>query len=104
MESPGTYGDHRVEIEPDTLAAAATGGTSLGVKSHHHQGVDRIGDGLRVSGRSTDDDVIEAIEPNAPDTSWCLGVLWHPEEDPADSVIPALVERARTFAADRIAP
>lgn len=104
MENPGTYGDHQVEIEPDTLAAAATGELALGVKSHHHQGVDRLGDGLRVSGHSKDDGVIEAIEPASPDAGWCLGVLWHPEEDPADSVIPALVERARAFAADRIAP
>lgn len=102
METPGTFGDHRVEIEPETLAAAAAGATSLDVRSHHHQGVDRLGEGLKVSGRSADDDVIEAIEPAAPDANWCLGVLWHPEEDPADSVIPALVERARIFAADRI--
>lgn len=102
MDNPGTYGDHRVTIESDTRAFDAAGGKDVGVKSHHHQGVDRLGEGLVVTGRSTSDDVIEAIEPDSPDTGWELGVLWHPEEDPGDAVIPALVEQARGYAADRI--
>ena len=103
MENPGAYGDHLVAIEPDTLAAAATGVDSLEVKSHHHQGVDKLGDGLAITGRSETDDVVEAIEPSSADQSWQLGVLWHPEEDPGDAVIPTLVERAKIYAADRIA-
>lgn len=103
MENPGTYGDHRVAIEPETLAAAATGAESLEVKSHHHQGVDRLGEGLRVTGRSATDDVVEAIEPEAAGEGWQLGVLWHPEEDPGDAVIPALVEKSKIYAVDRIA-
>ena len=48
------------------------------MKSHHHQGVERIGDGLVVTGRA-DDDEVEAVE--APERRFALGVLWHPEED-----------------------
>ena len=61
-EVPGTFSDHEVEIEPGSLAARAVGAERAAVKSHHHQGVDRLGEGLSVSGRSADDELIEAIE------------------------------------------
>lgn len=102
MENPGTYGDHQVAVVSDTRAREATGKDLVDVKSHHHQGVDRLGDGLVITGRSATDDVIEAIEPDPGASSWELGVLWHPEEDPDDAVIPALVEEAKRFSADRI--
>jgi putative glutamine amidotransferase len=64
----------------------------LTVKSHHHQGIDRIANGLRASAWATDDESVEAVE--SPDGNFVLGVLWHPEEDPEDRVIPTLVEMA----------
>jgi putative glutamine amidotransferase len=90
---PGSWAEHDVRIEPGSLAAAAAGAESLTVKSHHHQGVDRIADRLRASAWATDDDSVEAIESG--DGGFVLGVLWHPEEDPSDGVIPSLVSRAR---------
>jgi putative glutamine amidotransferase len=65
----------------------------LTVKSHHHQGVDVIPDVLTATAWATDDESVEAIE--SADGGFALGVLWHPEEDPEDRLIPALVERAR---------
>jgi putative glutamine amidotransferase len=62
------------------------------VKSHHHQGVDELGEGLVVSGRSVPDGLPEAIE--LPGRAFALGVLWHPEADEASRVIGALVEHA----------
>ena len=109
MENPGTYGEHDAHTEADTFARKAAGAANLKVKSHHHQGVDRLGGGLVVTGHSVPDGVIEAIEPQpgnpgAADAGegWCLGVLWHPEEDPDDSVIPHFVRRARDYAAARL--
>src|SRR5262245_20941691 len=61
-EVPGTFGDHEVRLEPGTLAAEAAGADRITVKSHHHQGVDEVGEGVIVSGYSVDDDLIEAIE------------------------------------------
>ena len=78
--------------EPGSLAAAAAGTEQLAVKSHHHQGVDRIADTLTASAWAIDDDCVEAIE--SADGSFALGVLWHPEEDPADAIIPSLIARA----------
>ena len=92
--TPGTYGDHEVELEAGSLAAQAAGSSRLSVKSHHHQGVDRIGEGLVITGRSVSDDVVEAVE--LPDRAYALGVLWHPEEDVTSSVIGSLVAAART--------
>jgi putative glutamine amidotransferase len=91
---PGQWTEHEVRLEPDSLAARSAGSERLVIKSHHHQGVGEVGDALQASGWDADDEVIEAIE--SPDGDFTLGVLWHPEEDPDDRVIPALVARART--------
>jgi putative glutamine amidotransferase len=63
-----------------------------GTKSHHHQGIDRLGEGLEVSGWSTLDDLPEAIE--APDASFALAVQWHPEADAGSPLIASLVREA----------
>jgi putative glutamine amidotransferase len=61
-------------------------------KSHHHQGIDELGEGLVVTGRSDLDDLPEAIE--LPDARFVLGVQWHPEADEQSRLIAALVEEA----------
>ena len=84
--------DHAVRLEPGSLAAHAAGGTHHATKSHHHQGVDRLGEGIVASGWSVLDDLVEAIE--VPSARWALGVQWHPEVDPRSPVIRALVAAA----------
>ena len=90
--TPGSWAEHDIRIEPGSLAASAAGTESLRVKSHHHQGVDRIADGFTASAWATDDESVEAIE--SADGHFALGVLWHPEEDPTDRIIPTVIERA----------
>jgi putative glutamine amidotransferase len=92
---PGSFEDseHDVRLEPGSLAAQAAGEELHSTKSHHHQGVDQIGEGLVVTGVSTLDDWPETIE--MPGRRFVLGVQWHPEADEASPVIGALVERAR---------
>jgi putative glutamine amidotransferase len=94
----GAFGDHEVALDPDSLAARAAGSECIAVKSHHHQGVDRLGEGLAVTGRDPAS-LIEAIEMR--DREFALGVLWHPEEDEQSRIIGALVEHARTAAEAR---
>jgi putative glutamine amidotransferase len=89
---PGSWAEHDVRLEPGSLAATAAGSESLTVKSHHHQGVDSIPGSLVASAWSTDDECVEAIESS--DGGFALGVLWHPEEDAQDHLIPALVGAA----------
>jgi putative glutamine amidotransferase len=91
---PGSWAEHDVRLESGSLAAQAAGTEQLTVKSHHHQGVDRIAENLRASAWATDDESVEAIESG--DGAFVLGVLWHPEEDAGDRLIPSLIEQAST--------
>ena len=86
---PGVFVDHEVRLEPGSLAARTAGSEIADVRSHHHQGVREVGDGLSVTGRATMDGTVEAIEdPNHP---FVLGVLWHPEEEEKSRIIKALI-------------
>jgi putative glutamine amidotransferase len=94
--TPGTYGDHDVRFEPGSLAERAAGAEKVLVKSHHHQGLDRLGEGVRATGWSVPDDVVEAIELEG--EAFALGVLWHPEEDVRSNVIAVLAGATRAMA------
>ena len=83
-----------------SLAARAAHAELHGTKSHHHQGVERVGDGLEVTGWATLDDLPEAIE--VPGNRFALGVQWHPEADEASPLIEALVGEAREYRAERL--
>jgi len=92
--SPGSFADadHDVRLAPGSLAAAAAGEEVHATKSHHHQGVDVLGEGLRVTGWAALDDLPEAIE--APGRRFVLGVQWHPEADEGSRVIESFVRAA----------
>ena len=84
--------EHDVTLADGSLAAAAAGEIAHITKSHHHQAVDVLGDGLVVSGSSALDQLPEAIE--LPDRRFVLGVQWHPEADAESTVIAAFVRAA----------
>jgi len=90
----GTFdgADHGVHLTDGSLAARAAGEASHATKSHHHQGVDRIGEGLVVTGWADMDELPEALE--RPDRRFALGVQWHPEADETSRLISALVQEA----------
>ena len=90
--TPGVFTDHRVELQPGSLAARVVGSERTEVKSAHHQGVEELGEGVVVTGHA-DDGVVEALE--LPDRSFAVGVLWHPEEDERSRVVGSLVDEAR---------
>jgi putative glutamine amidotransferase len=91
---PGSFegAEHDVILSEGSLVARATGEIQHMTKSHHHQGVERLGDGLVVSGVSTLDQLSEAIE--LPEAQFVLGVQWHPEADVASTIVRALVDAA----------
>ncbi len=91
----GTFdnADHDVRLAPGSLAARVAGAEIHPTKSHHHQGVARIGDGFEITGWATLDELPEVIE--LPRNRFTLGVQWHPEADPLSPLIAALVEEAR---------
>lgn len=95
LRSRGSFegADHDVQLTPGSCAAAAAGEQRHATKSHHHQGIDRIGEGLVVTGVAPRDQLPEAIE--LPGATFTLGVQWHPEADERSRVIAALVAAAR---------
>ena len=98
----GTFenADHDVRLADGSLAARAAQERIHSTKSHHHQGVDGLGEGLEITGWATIDDLPEAIED--PSRRFALGVQWHPEADPASHLIAALVEDARVARAESV--
>jgi putative glutamine amidotransferase len=95
--TPGAYADHGVTLAPDSMLGALLG-EHAPVKSHHHQGYGRIGEGLdRVAW--ADDGTVEALED--PEKPFAIGVLWHPEEGEDFALFQALVDEARRYHAER---
>jgi putative glutamine amidotransferase len=92
--NPGSFdeSDHDVRLSPGSLAAQAAGEELHGTKSHHHQAIARLGEGLQVTGLSALDELPEAIERR--DNGFVLGVQWHPEADEESRVIRMLVAEA----------
>ena len=96
-ETPGTFGEHDVAIETGTRLATLLGDRAP-VKTHHHQGFGRIGDGLRVAAQA-DDGTVEAIED--PSQRFAVGVLWHPEAGEDMQLFEELVRSATAYHATR---
>jgi putative glutamine amidotransferase len=86
----GLSASHGVTVTEGSALAEAVGATRIErCTSHHHQGVERVGGGLRAVGWS-DDGLVEALEP-AGEGPWMVAVQWHPEvtaeHDPVQQAI-----------------
>ncbi|WP_159502129.1 gamma-glutamyl-gamma-aminobutyrate hydrolase family protein [Microbacterium sp. 18062] len=77
----GVFAENTVVVDDGTRLAGLVGAGDLGVHSYHHQGVDRLGEGLTVTAR-TDDGLVQAFE--VPGDEYLVAVQWHPEENAAD--------------------
>jgi putative glutamine amidotransferase len=86
--------------EAERLESANEGNLIIPTNSSHHQAAgDIIGDGLQVTARCPDDNIIEALEGTARD-HFVLAVQWHPErsfdDDPhSRALFSSLIEAAR---------
>jgi putative glutamine amidotransferase len=70
---------HGLRIEPGSRLAEALGQVEAEGRSHHHQGLDRLGEGFRAVAWAPDG-LVEGIERQE---GWTVGVLWHPESTAA---------------------
>jgi putative glutamine amidotransferase len=91
--TPGLFADHDVDLVEGTRAQEILGDRAP-VKSHHHQGYGRLGEGLREAARA-DDGTVEALED--PSRRFAIGVLWHPEAGEDFALFKALVEEAGKY-------
>jgi len=85
----GEFSDHAVSVDPSSRIGEVRGA----VKSHHHQALGQVGDGLREVAWA-EDGTVEALED--PDKPFLVGVLWHPEAGEDLRLFEQLVEAART--------
>ena len=90
---PGRFDEHEVKLTEGSKIARLCGTDQLTVTSHHHQGLDRVGDGLEVTGIAIPDRIAEAVEVTG--QHFAIGVQWHPEIEEHDSLIAGLVDAAR---------
>ncbi len=102
---------HRVAVQPNTLLAKEVARDSgseaaIQVNSSHHQAADVVGDGLQVTARCPEDNVIEALEGTLPG-HYVLAVQWHPErsfesDQPSRRLFQSFVEAARQWRASSV--
>ena len=95
--TPGAFADHDVMVEAGTRLGSLLGDHTP-VKSHHHQGIGRIGEGLRVAAHA-EDGTVEAVED--PGRRFAVGVLWHPEAGDDARLFEELVREASQYRAAR---
>ncbi len=100
----GTAVTHSIRIQPGSRLAQVSGATRVSVVARHHQGVDRLGDGL-VASAWTEDGLVEAVERPG---GAMLAVQWHPEvtaaEDPSQQALfDSLVAEASKHTLGRVA-
>jgi gamma-glutamyl-gamma-aminobutyrate hydrolase PuuD len=97
-EVKGVFSEHPVEIKEGTRLANLLGARQPGVKSSHHQGIGRLGEGL-VETAWAEDGTLEGLED--PDKRFAVGVLWHPEAGEDKRLFDALVAEAREYMLSR---
>jgi gamma-glutamyl-gamma-aminobutyrate hydrolase PuuD len=95
--TPGEFADHDVSVEDGSRLASVLGERAP-VKSHHHQGLGKLGEGLRVVAHA-EDGTIEAVED--PTRRFALGVLWHPEAGEDARLFEELVREAEQYRSAR---
>lgn len=93
--TPGVFTEHAVEVKSESRLGAMLGERAP-VKSAHHQGFGRVGEGL-VETAWAEDGTLEALED--PGKRFAVGVLWHPEEGEDAALFRALVAEARAYRA-----
>jgi putative glutamine amidotransferase len=95
--TPGAMGRHEVTVGSAGRLSGVLGAGPLTVPTHHHQGVDVLGEGLTATAWAADG-LVEAIELDGP---FALGVQWHPEADDDPRLFRALIAAASTSPALR---
>lgn len=76
QDAPRWHPTHQVEVSEESILRDTIGREKIKVNSLHHMNVKEVGNGFKVTARSSDG-LIEAIEHE--EAPFQLGVQWHPE-------------------------
>ncbi|WP_341994577.1 gamma-glutamyl-gamma-aminobutyrate hydrolase family protein [Microbacterium sp. LWH7-1.2] len=96
----GVFATNDVLVDEGSRLAGLVGPGALAVHSYHHQGVDRLGDGLVATAHS-DDGLVQAFESDG--EGYVLGVQWHPEQNQEDRrLFAGLVAAASVYASREV--
>ncbi len=103
--APRERPSHGLSIAPESLLGSLAGEVDAFVNSHHHQALEKIGEGLQVSAWSSDG-LVEAVEETR-DGRWALGVQWHPElgwesNNLSKAIFNSFIEAASAPASDNV--
>jgi putative glutamine amidotransferase len=81
---------HAVAIVSGSVLHRVAGAEEWPVNSRHHQAANRVGRGLLIAARDSDDGTVEALE--RPDRRFVLAVQWHTEDQ-----VKSFPEQRRLF-------
>lgn len=90
----GSFVGHVVTFAEGSTLATIYGG-AVDVPTHHHQGVDQLGEGL-VPTAWAEDGLVEAV--TLPGQPWLVGVQWHPEQAGGAALFQKFIAAAREAA------
>ncbi|RQH04394.1 gamma-glutamyl-gamma-aminobutyrate hydrolase family protein [Paraburkholderia dinghuensis] len=98
---------HEIHVAPGGRLEQLSGKATVMVNSLHHQGIERLGTGLRVEATAPDG-LIEAISVESAE-QFTLGVQWHPEmrvdDSPlAQAIFTAFGDACRMRLSQRLQP
>ena len=84
-----------VEVETSSILGSLVGDKVSNAALYHHQAIDELGKGLKVTAKS-EDGIIEAVELT--DHPFGVAVQWHPEQTLDDlRIFEGLIEAARKY-------
>jgi putative glutamine amidotransferase len=90
---------HDIKVLDDSPLRRFVSTDRMTISCYHHQGLSRLGKGLRASAYA-EDGTIEAVSLEGHD-GWYLGVQWHPEDTAATDQQQARIFQAFVDAAHR---
>lgn len=94
----GQMSPNAVRVVPGSILSRVFGTETEGL-CHHHQAIDRLGNGLKAVA-SAGDGTVEGAE--LPGKAFVVGVQWHPEDNPDDDrIFKALIEASMEFEQER---
>jgi len=101
----GIFNSVDVAVAPHSVLSGLVGDDVLSVPVYHHQAIDRLADGLTVTGTSAPG-IVQAVE--LPAATFAVAVQWHPEEARGDlrlfSGLVAAADGRRTASSSTAGP